>query len=255
MTINFNVDPYHDDFDQSKDYHRILFKPGYAVQARELTQSQTILQDQVTKFADNIFKQNSPVTGGQITTNLNCYYIKLTNPVGFDVTQFNGKTITDTTGTIVATVLQVAVPTGTSGVGDPPTLIVSYKSGVQFVDNDVLYDVNSNLAAQAQAVNSTGLSSVASIAQGVFYISSSFVTIHFDNGYFWRNWHSYIKNELPSKFTFPISINRIFFFSIFFCKRTLTFCISAIFFIYIYKRLLMFYFSILNISIRFLLPT
>ena len=43
------------DFDVTKNYHRILFKPGYSVQARELTQSQTILQNQITSFADAIF--------------------------------------------------------------------------------------------------------------------------------------------------------------------------------------------------------
>ena len=59
MTINFNVDPYYDDFDANKNYHRILFKPGYAVQARELTQSQTILQNQITSFADAIFAEYS----------------------------------------------------------------------------------------------------------------------------------------------------------------------------------------------------
>ena len=69
LTTDFNVYPYYDDYDDNKEFYRILYKPGYAVQARELTQSQTILQDQITKFADNIFKQNSPVTGGQITTN------------------------------------------------------------------------------------------------------------------------------------------------------------------------------------------
>ena len=56
MALNFNVDPYYDDFDDTKNFHRILFKPGKAVQARELTQAQTILQDQITKFANNIFK-------------------------------------------------------------------------------------------------------------------------------------------------------------------------------------------------------
>ena len=38
MAINFNTEPYYDDFDQDKNFHRILFRPGYAVQARELTQ-------------------------------------------------------------------------------------------------------------------------------------------------------------------------------------------------------------------------
>ena len=51
MALNFNVEPYYDDFDVTKNYHRILFKPGYSVQARELTQSQTILQNQITSFA------------------------------------------------------------------------------------------------------------------------------------------------------------------------------------------------------------
>ena len=37
------VFPYYDDFDEDKNFKRILFRPGYAVQARELTQLQTIL--------------------------------------------------------------------------------------------------------------------------------------------------------------------------------------------------------------------
>ena len=39
MSLNLNIDPYYDDFDPSNNYHRILFKPGFAVQSRELTQS------------------------------------------------------------------------------------------------------------------------------------------------------------------------------------------------------------------------
>jgi len=98
MALNFNVDPYYDDFDDAKNFHRILFKPGKAVQARELTQAQTILQDQITKFANNIFKENSPVTGGQITTNFNCYYIKLQatyNSVTIDIADFEGLLLTN----------------------------------------------------------------------------------------------------------------------------------------------------------------
>ena len=176
MPLNFNVDPYSDDFDQTKNFHRILFKPGYAVQARELTQSQTILQDQITKFADNIFKQNSPVTGGQVTTNFGVYYIKVQETYlnsAIDITQWTGLLIQNDTGTVIARVLAVSVIAN----GDPDTLVVSYLSGNHFVDNDVIYDVNSNLAVQALAAGSTGLSSVASIAQGVFYVLGNFVQI------------------------------------------------------------------------------
>ena len=181
MSLNFNVSPYYDDFDPAKNYHRVLFKPGFAVQARELTQSQSILQNQITNFADNIFASNSPVTGGQVTTNLNCYYIKLQptyNNATIDVSQFNGLLIQDSTGTVLAKVV-AAIPASSTvaGVGDPPTLVVVYKSGSQFTDGSVVYSVDSNLAAQAQLLNSTGSSSVASIAQGVFYISGSYTNV------------------------------------------------------------------------------
>ena len=176
MPLNFNVDPYYDDFDAAKNYHRILFKPGYAVQARELTQAQTILQNQVTSFADNIFKQNSPVTGGQITTNFNCYYIKLQttyNGATIDVDQFKNQLIQNATGSIVAQVIASIAATG----GDPPTLIVTYKTGTQFTNNNVIYCPYSNYSAQTTTLDSTGLSSVASIAQGVFYVNGIFVQI------------------------------------------------------------------------------
>ena len=50
LVTNFNVDPYYDDFDAEKNFHRILYRPGFAVQARELTQQQTILQNQIHRF-------------------------------------------------------------------------------------------------------------------------------------------------------------------------------------------------------------
>ena len=73
LSTNFNVDPYYDDFNEDKNYHRILFKPGYAVQSRELTQSQTILQDQIKKFGNHMFKTGSVVTDGQVTIQNTAY--------------------------------------------------------------------------------------------------------------------------------------------------------------------------------------
>jgi hypothetical protein len=178
MSLNFNVDPYYDDFDPAKNYHRILFKPGYAVQARELTQSQSILQNQISNFADNIFKQNTPITGGQVTTNFNCYYVKLQtsyNNVTINPVTFIGKAIQDVTGTVKARIIAAA---STSGVnGDPPTIVVTYTSGTQFTNGSVIYD-STTLQPFCQAITSaaTGSSSVASISQGVFYISSNYTT-------------------------------------------------------------------------------
>lgn len=63
----FNTNPYYDDFDASKGFLRVLFKPGYALQARELTQLQTVLQDQISKIGDHIFKDGSRIVGGSIS--------------------------------------------------------------------------------------------------------------------------------------------------------------------------------------------
>ena len=38
---DFNLSPYFDDFSESKNFTEFSFRPAFAVQARELTQSQT----------------------------------------------------------------------------------------------------------------------------------------------------------------------------------------------------------------------
>ena len=77
MTINLGTSPYYDDFDADKNFHRILFKPGYAVQARELTQLQTILQNQIQRFGDHVFKDGSVVVGCAETFQFNVPFVKI----------------------------------------------------------------------------------------------------------------------------------------------------------------------------------
>lgn len=97
MPINtdLNIAPYFDDFDQEKQFYRILFKPGYAVQARELTQLQSILQNQVETFGDNIFQEGSIVKGCTFTNLDKLQFVKLTDKVNFDVEQYISKTETE----------------------------------------------------------------------------------------------------------------------------------------------------------------
>lgn len=90
-TLNLNTFPYYDDFNGEKGFHRILFKPGYAVQARELTQLQTILQEQIKRFGNHIFKDGSVIFGCAETTNFNVPYIKVLD------TDNNSDTISNTT--------------------------------------------------------------------------------------------------------------------------------------------------------------
>ena len=61
---NLNFSTYFDDFEASNDYYRVLFKPGYPVQARELTGLQSILQNQVAKFGQHFFKEGAKVIPG-----------------------------------------------------------------------------------------------------------------------------------------------------------------------------------------------
>ena len=60
-------------------YLRILFRPGYAVQGRELTQLQTILQKQSSRLGDHIFKDGSAVLGGELTLDTQVAYLKLSS--------------------------------------------------------------------------------------------------------------------------------------------------------------------------------
>lgn len=98
IRTNLNEPPYYDDYDIKKQYHRILFRPGYALQARELTQLQTILQNQIEQFGDNIFKEGSIIKGCNFTELSSLKYVKVSDSgvnlidpaISVDVTQYVG---------------------------------------------------------------------------------------------------------------------------------------------------------------------
>lgn len=94
MPINTDLSlaPYYDDFDPEKQYHRILFKPGYAVQARELTQLQSILQNQLERFGENIFQEGSIVKGCNFTQLPDLKFVRVNDKLNFDVANFVGGT-------------------------------------------------------------------------------------------------------------------------------------------------------------------
>jgi len=76
---NLNVSPYFDDFDPAKNYYKVLFKPGYPVQARELTGLQSILQNQIEQFGNHVFKEGSVVIPGNINYNSSFFGVILEN--------------------------------------------------------------------------------------------------------------------------------------------------------------------------------
>ena len=67
LQTDLNVAPFYDDFNANNQYYRILFRPSTAVQARELTQIQTILQNQISTFGSSIYKDGSIIEGCTFT--------------------------------------------------------------------------------------------------------------------------------------------------------------------------------------------
>ena len=63
----FNISPYYDDFDEAKKFLRVLFRPSYSVQARELTQLQSILNNQIGRMGDHLFENGDVVKGAGIS--------------------------------------------------------------------------------------------------------------------------------------------------------------------------------------------
>ena len=110
QNTNLNVTPYYDDFDKDKNFYRVLFRPGFPIQARELTTLQSALQNQVENVGSHLFKDGSMVIPGQVGYDLNVDAIMLQESfLGADVelyrTQLNGKIIEGLTSGVKAKVL------------------------------------------------------------------------------------------------------------------------------------------------------
>src|SRR6056300_311501 len=195
---NYSIAPYYDDFDETKNYHRILFRPGYAVQARELTQLQTALQAQIDRYGQFAFKDGSRVVNGKVTLNVEYDFIKITsssftptinsysgdpitNPDNY-LDEFVGTTITSTSG-VTAVVQQVVA---NAGAGNPSTLYVKYtNSGTNnttstFVGDEEFFS-NGSVVRYGKVVPTadtpTGYGSAVNIEEGVYFIAGTFIYV------------------------------------------------------------------------------
>lgn len=184
MTINFRSDPYYDDFDEGKNFHRVLFKPGVAVQARELNQLQTILQEQVARFGKHVFKPGSLVIPGNTFVDRNFNYVKLEGTYNLNeviVNNFIGREITGQTTGLKGTVVLAEAATDT----DQPTLFVKYlNSGTSgttssFAAGEILEtsDTGQIFNATVYSTAPTGKCIGISINTGVYFIKNAFVRV------------------------------------------------------------------------------
>ena len=187
MPLNFNIKPYNDDFDEKKHFYRVLYRPAVAVQARELTQSQSILQQQVKYLGDSIYKHGSMVIPGQVVTDPKTNYVRLKPTYGFlgpDPIPVNLVLFKDALIQGQVSGLQAQVVHYTDAVNnDPPTLYVKYlNTGLAgetvFPSDEVITLVNSTTGLAEVATSSpTGLAISAQIDEGVYYIWGFFVRV------------------------------------------------------------------------------
>jgi len=195
---DLNISPYYDDFDPIKNFYKVLFKPGYPVQARELTTLQSILQDQIESFGDNIFKEGSMVLPGSITFDNEYSAVKL-NPtnLGVDVSvyieNFVGKTITGQSSGVTATVKDV-VFTNESDLVEYLTIYVKYSQAGNDSESSVFEEGELLIAdenvtygsvtipqgtpfASLVSVDATAVGSAVSIDDGVYFVRGYFVHV------------------------------------------------------------------------------
>ena len=192
MAIDFNISPYFDDYDESKLFQRILFKPGYAVQARELTQLQTILQNQVTRLGNHMFSDGDMVIPGGVHHDNKYHYVKVDasytdgastvfDAETYTADQLIGATILGSTSTVAGIVVGFETSVGS----DPVTLFVKYNSSGSigttkaFANAEELTtELNGvTLRFKSNAANATGTGSAVSVEQGVYFIRGQFALV------------------------------------------------------------------------------
>ncbi|AOV62054.1 virulence-associated structural protein [Synechococcus phage S-CAM7] len=195
--INLDTSPYFDDFDADKDYYKVLFKPGFPVQARELTTLQSILQNQISTFGEHFFKEGSMVIPGGITYNPQYTAVILeAQQGGIDVSlyldQLVGKSIRGEVTGVRAKVIGYALPPQDAITN--PTIFVTYTDSgnddttVFFTTNEsLLLDqaiVYGNTTITANSIfattvstDATAVGSAAEIAEGVYFLRGTFVQV------------------------------------------------------------------------------
>lgn len=178
MTIN--QEPYFNKFDDAKNYLQLLFRPGYPVQSAELNELQSMQSNQLGKFAKHIFKNGSPVTGGQITYKI-VNYVKvnstyLSNPINLllfanqSIKELN--TSNAATG-VTANVLHIEAATE----DDAATIYFEYTQQLDgFVAGNKIQLADNSATVQIAASSPFGLANYAGVSAGVFFVDSFFIT-------------------------------------------------------------------------------
>ena len=198
---NLNISPYYDDFDKEDKFYKVLFKPGFPVQARELTTLQSSLQNQIESFGSHIFKDGSMVIPGNINFDQQYHSVRILDshlgiPVTLYLDQLIGLRLKGQTSGIVLTIDSYELA-GTNTQVDDLTIYVKY---LQSGDDNQISNLNDGeqLIVQESFIygntainegetvltlvdsNASAIGSAVGISSGTYFIRGSFVDVSTD---------------------------------------------------------------------------
>lgn len=187
----FSQAPYYDDYDETKKYLRVLFRPGVSLQVRELNQLQSYLQSQVERVGLHLFKEGSMVIPGQSSIDMNITYLKIESEtdsinVNTIVDDLVGSVITGQTSGVTARVAMVSQETSADAV----SLFVRYTSSGNdsitkvFVPGELLIaDGSTTISGTTRTVQiktgvgNIGLGSMAAVERGIYFVKGQFALV------------------------------------------------------------------------------
>ena len=176
---------YSDDFDENKNFHQILFNNGRALQARELTQLQTLIYEELSRFGRNIFKEGAAVSSGGSAVNATYEYVKVSS-VNDGEASFSdipvGAVFQNPLTGVEARVLSVHPADGVDFLWN--TLYVQYISkgsatigeeATRFGDNETLFETTGNgFTVITEIPNAVGRGVRFDVFDGEFFVMGRF---------------------------------------------------------------------------------
>ncbi len=169
----FNIEPYFDDYSEDKNFHKILFRPGYAVQARELSQIQSILQNQIERFGNHVFKDGSKVYGADSAfQTVDFIRVTSTSPIA----SFSGFEVSSEDNLNVAKVIHVEDATTEDNFYVLFIQVVKGTLANLVASTTLTSSINTEVAtATVGGTTQSGVAKLYSVSEGIFFIDGYFV--------------------------------------------------------------------------------
>ena len=198
---NLNISPYYDDFDKEDKFYKVLFKPGFPVQARELTTLQSSLQNQIESFGSHIFKDGSMVIPGAVSYDNLYYSIRIKDehlgvPVSLYLDQLIGLTLKGQTSGITLKIDSYLLAGSSTEINDLTIFVTYIESGnnneiTYLEDGETLitqetFVYGSTAVNEGETVlslvddNASAVGSAVAISSGTYFIRGTFVDVSTD---------------------------------------------------------------------------